>query len=123
MVSTPHDLLRTELSRDGSRPLVTFYDDATGERIELSVTTFDNWVAKTAGLLRDDLMADAGTRVGLMLPPHWQALVWAGACWALGACVVDNDDADVLVTGPETLDEATGADVEEVVALSLRPLG
>ncbi|WP_216843882.1 TIGR03089 family protein [Phytoactinopolyspora alkaliphila] len=124
MVSTPHELLRGELARDGSRPLVTFYDDATGERVELSVTTFDNWVAKTSGLLRDDLSADAGDRVGLLLPPHWQSLVWAGACWALGASVVDStDDAAVLVTGPDTLQEAAVAGVGEVVALSLRPLG
>jgi uncharacterized protein (TIGR03089 family) len=90
MVSTPYELLRTELQRDGSRPLLTFYDDATGERVELSVTTFDNWVAKTAGLLRDDLAADSGHRAALQLPPHWQALVWAQACWALGVCVTSS---------------------------------
>jgi uncharacterized protein (TIGR03089 family) len=41
------DLLR----RDPGRPLVTFYDDATGERVELSVATYANWVAKTSSLL------------------------------------------------------------------------
>ncbi|NEE04101.1 TIGR03089 family protein [Phytoactinopolyspora halotolerans] len=122
--TTPYDLLRAELQRDSARPLVTFYDDATGERVELSVATFDNWVAKTAGLLRDDLATDSGARIAVLLPPHWQALVWAAACWALGACVVDSaDGADVLVVGPDTLDQAATTEAEEVVALSLRPLG
>ena len=42
-----------------ARPLVTFYDDATGERVELSVATYANWVAKTAGLAQDELDARA----------------------------------------------------------------
>ncbi|NDL57412.1 TIGR03089 family protein [Phytoactinopolyspora mesophila] len=124
MVSTPYELLRTELQRDGSRPLLTFYDDATGERVELSVTTFDNWVAKTAGMLRDDLAADAGDRAVLQLPPHWQTLVWAGACWALGVCVTDSiHNASVVVAGPDALEDAAASDVQDVVALSLRPMG
>ena len=36
---TPADLLDQQLRRDGTRPLLTWYDDATGERIELSVAT------------------------------------------------------------------------------------
>ena len=34
-----------------TQPLVTFYDDATGERTELSGITVGNWVAKTGNLL------------------------------------------------------------------------
>ncbi len=124
-MATPYELLRAELDRDGGRPFVTFYDDATGERIELSVATFDNWVAKTAGLLRDGLSAQPGDRVALLLPPHWQALVWACACWAAGTTVVLTPDAggtaDVAVVGPDSIENAGSA--PEVVALSLRPLG
>lgn len=150
-----YDMLRAELARDGSRPFLTFYDDATGERVELSVATFDNWVAKSAGLLRDGLSAAPGDRVALLLPAHWQALVWACACWAAGttavlaplgemsagdgtvpaaapaagveplapggAALVSVGDADVAVTGPDTLDAASAA--PDVVVLSLRPLG
>ena len=121
----PYDLLRAELARDGSRPFVTFYDDATGERVELSVATFDNWVAKTAGLLRDGLAAQPGDRLALLLPPHWQALVWACAGWAVGTTVLLDPDAaasaDVAVAGPDSVADATAA--PEVIALSLRPLG
>jgi uncharacterized protein (TIGR03089 family) len=124
---TPYGLLQAELARDGARPFITFYDDATGERIELSVITFNNWVAKTAGLLQDGLSVQPGDRVAVFLPAHWQGLVWAMACWAVGATVVLGDadhvagKADVAVSGPETLDAATEA--PEVIALSLRPLG
>ena len=38
---------------DPARPLLTWYDDGTGERVELSGATLGNWVAKTANLLVD----------------------------------------------------------------------
>ncbi len=127
---TPADLLRAQVRRDGARPLVTFYDDATGERVELSATTFDNWVAKTAGLLTDELDAEPGDRVAVALPPHWQTLVWAAACWTVGACVVPHqagdgppEDTRLAVSGPDTLDLAAGTGAGATVALALRPLG
>ena len=73
-------LLDAALRRDPARPLLTFYDDATGERTELSVATFANWVAKTANLLRDDLGLEPGaTAWRIDLPVHWQAAVWLQA--------------------------------------------
>ncbi|MFB7733744.1 TIGR03089 family protein [Streptomyces sp. NPDC056112] len=122
---TPADLLRSALAADPGRPLVTFYDDATGERVELSVATFSNWVAKTANLLQGDLGAGPGDRVALMLPAHWQTAVWLLACASVGA-VADVDGnagvADVVVSGPDTLDAARACSGERV-ALALRPLG
>ena len=84
---TPADLLDAALRADPARPLLTFYDDATGERAELSVATFATWVAKTANLLRDDLDARPGTTLALALPAHWQAAVLLQSAWALGLCV------------------------------------
>lgn len=81
---TPADLLRSALAADPARPLVTYYDDATGERVELSVATFANWVAKTANLLQDGLCAEPGERVALLLPAHWQTAVWLLACASAG---------------------------------------
>ena len=100
--------LRAALINDAARPLVTFYDDATGERVELSVATFHNWVAKTANLLRDGLDVQPGGRVGLLLPLHWQAAVWIVACWAAGAVVVPGStDTDVIVADASSLGTVT----------------
>ncbi|MGI5165009.1 TIGR03089 family protein [Spirillospora sp. CA-253888] len=141
----PADLLRGRVAADPARPLVTFYDDATGERVELSARTFDNWVAKTANLLVDGLGAEPGTRVVLALPPHWQTAVWLAACWAAGLAAVPVDPGAVRAAGgigpalvepdpaggpyilaaaeevlPDVLDDQ---DAEEIVGLSLHALG
>jgi len=81
---TAAELLAAALAADAARPLVTFYDDATGERTELSVATFANWVAKTANLLVDDLAVEPGAAVAVALPLHWQTLVWVQAAWSVG---------------------------------------
>ena len=122
---TPAALLAGLLRADAARPLLTFYDDATGDRVELSVATFDNWVAKTANLLQGDLAVAPGDHVGVTLPVHWQAAVWVFACWAAGAAVVPGtrDDVAVAVLGPEQVRSAEESTAGEVVALSLRPLG
>ncbi|MFF8728329.1 TIGR03089 family protein [Streptomyces sp. NPDC015171] len=122
---TPADLLTSALAADPGRPLVTFYDDATGERVELSVATFANWVAKTANLLQGDLSAEPGDRVALLLPAHWQTAVWLLACSSVGAIADVGGDpaaADIVVSGPDTLDAALACSGERV-ALALRPLG
>ncbi|WP_055533555.1 TIGR03089 family protein [Streptomyces graminilatus] len=122
---TPADLLRSALAADPARPLVTFYDDATGERVELSVATFANWVAKTANLLQGELSAEPGDRVALLLPAHWQTAVWLLACSSVGVVADlagDPGAADVVVSGPDTL-EAARACSGERIALALRPLG
>ncbi len=122
---TPADLLRSALAADPGRPLITFYDDATGERVELSVATFANWVAKTANLLQGDLAAAPGDRLALLLPAHWQSAVWLMACHSVGVTVEIGGDpaaADLVVSGPDTLEEARACTGERV-ALALRPLG
>ncbi|MFP8905275.1 TIGR03089 family protein [Streptomyces atacamensis] len=132
---TPADLLRSALAADAARPLVTFYDDATGERVELSVATLANWVAKTANLLQGELSAEPGDRLALLLPAHWQTAVWLLACSSTGVVAelpADTTDtgsasslaaaADLVVSGPDTL-EAARACTGERIALSLRPLG
>ncbi|MFI7322059.1 TIGR03089 family protein [Streptomyces venezuelae] len=122
---TPADLLRSALASDPGRPLVTFYDDATGERVELSVATFANWVAKTANLLQGDLSAEPGDRAVLLLPAHWQTAVWLLACSSVGVVADVGGDpasADLVVSGPDSLDAARACSGERI-ALALRPLG
>jgi uncharacterized protein (TIGR03089 family) len=121
-------VLAARLRRDAARPLVTFYDDATGERVELSVATYANWVAKTAGLVQDELEVERGGLAVVDLPAHWLAAVWLGAAWMLGLAVTDDPalaaEADLLVGGPDALGRlAAHAERVPVVALSLRPLG
>ncbi|MET9801543.1 TIGR03089 family protein [Streptomyces sp. NPDC006368] len=122
---TPADLLRSVFAADPSRPLVTYYDDATGERVELSVATFANWVAKTSNLLQDGLAAEPGERVALLLPAHWQTAVWLLACSSVGVVADLNGDpaaADHVVAGPDRLDDGRACPGERL-ALSLAPLG
>ncbi|GAA4607034.1 TIGR03089 family protein [Actinoallomurus liliacearum] len=127
-MSHPVELLRGALAADPSRPLVTFYDDATGDRVELSVKTFDNWVAKTANLLVDGLGAVPSGRVALALPGHWQTAVWLFACWSAGLTAVPvgdgaiPGDADIVAAEPARLAEAARSAVD-VVGLSLDSLG
>jgi uncharacterized protein (TIGR03089 family) len=145
-VPGPAELLRLRLAADPSRPFVTYYDDARNERVELSARTFDNWVAKTANFLVDGLAAEPGGRVVLVLPPHWQTAVWLMACWSAGLVAEPVDPAAVLerseagseplgASGPYILaaaeevldvvlaDPGVDAEAEEIVGLSLHPLG
>lgn len=122
MTTFPQVLSRL-LATDPGRPLVTFYDDATGERTELSVTTWANWVAKASSLLSEELEIEPGSRLLVDLPLHWLGTVVLGAAWACGIEVVWDGDADAVVTGPEGLDRwATEAGRIPVVASALQPL-
>jgi uncharacterized protein (TIGR03089 family) len=122
-ITTFPQVLSRLLATDPGRPLVTFYDDATGERTELSVTTWANWVAKVSSLLADELDVEHGSRLLVDLPSHWLGTVVLGAAWGCGIEVVWDGDADAVVTGPEGLVRwASDADRIPVVASALRPL-
>ncbi len=120
-------LLDPLLRADPVGPRITYYDDATGERIELSAVTLANWAAKTANLLRDELGAGPGSRIAVLLPAHWQTAAvllgiwWIGAEAMLGA---DGGDADIALCTADRIDEADAiVGTGEVVALSLDPFG
>ena len=105
-------------------PRITYYDDATGERIELSTVTLANWAAKTANLLRDELGAGPGSRVAVLLPAHWQSAAVLLGAWWIGAEVLAADGADVaLCTADGLADADAAAPGGEVVVLSLDPFG
>ncbi|WP_028642570.1 TIGR03089 family protein [Nocardioides sp. URHA0020] len=118
-------VLARQLPTDPGRPLVTFYDGATAERVELSVTTYANWVAKTASLLTEEHDLERGQRLAVDLPAHWLGTVFLGAAWTVGLAVVGPDDeADAVVCGPGSLERwASRADDLPVLACSLLPLG
>ena len=125
MSDTFAGLLGRQLARSPGRPLVTFYDDATGERVELSVATYANWVAKTAGLLQDELGLVRGDRLLVDLPTHWLGPVWLGAAWSLGLVVSPpgaSGSADAVVCGPARVEQYAAGAGAPVVALSLLPM-
>jgi uncharacterized protein (TIGR03089 family) len=113
------------LRADPVGPRITYYDDATGERIELSAVTLANWAAKTGNLLRDELAAGPASRVAVLLPAHWQtAAVLFGVWWIGAEVVLGSSDADVALCTADRVDEAfdiTGAG--EVAVLSLDAFG
>lgn len=103
-------------------PRITYYDDATGERVELSAATLANWAAKTGNLLRNEFGLGPGSRVAVLLPAHWQtAAVLFGAWWIGAEAVLGGDTtADIALCTAERLDAATEI-TSEVAVLSLDP--
>lgn len=125
-MTTFAEVLTRQLRHEPGRPLVTFYDDASGERVELSVTTYANWVAKAASLLAEEHDLERGQRLCLDLPPHWLGPVFLGAAWTVGLTVVDPEhaDPDAVVCGPDSLARwSARAEELPVLACSLLPLG
>ncbi|CAN5119644.1 TIGR03089 family protein [soil metagenome] len=105
-------------------PRITYYDDATGERIELSAVTLANWAAKTANLLRDELGAGPGSRVAVLLPAHWQTAAVYFGIWWIGAEAVLEGQADLALCTSARLQEADDAvGMGEIAVLSLDPFG
>ena len=121
------DRLRQRVRTDGSAPLLTYYDLDSGERTELSVRSYANWVDKATNLFGSLDAADGGTVASVVArdhPGHWISLIVPLAAWQAGARVLVTDRAgaaaaDVVVLGP--------LDPEPVVpdgtlAASLHPL-
>jgi uncharacterized protein (TIGR03089 family) len=113
---TVASLLGGDSGRDPAQPLLTWYDDATGERVELSGLTLGNWVAKTANLLVDGCGLGAGDTAGVVLPPHWQTAGVLLGCWSAGLAVAVDGDV-VFAAAPV---ESAAADR---FLLGLAPMG
>jgi hypothetical protein len=72
--------------RHSTTPLLVWHG-AGGERVELSGRVFDNWVAKTANLLVEELDVEQGRIVELDLPAHWKSLALALGVLQTGAAL------------------------------------
>ena len=121
---TPYAALLDRNRRDPAAPLLTYRDLASGERMELSAASLANAIAKTAGMLRDELDAEPGAVIGIHLPLHWQRVVWLGACAATStvfAAGAPPGDCDVCVFDRAHVDQAGIA--REDVLVSLAPFG
>jgi uncharacterized protein (TIGR03089 family) len=125
-VATFPDLLAAHLRRDGGRPLLTSYDERSGERVELSVATYANWVAKAASLLVDEHDLERGDVLLVDLPTLWLGPVFLGAAWTAGLAVEFAPGAapSAVVCGPDGVATwAEQADRLPVLACSLLPMG
>jgi uncharacterized protein (TIGR03089 family) len=87
LVSSVPAAFASLVATDPARPLLTWYDDATGERTELSGATLSNWVAKTANLLTDGCGLGPGDVAAVRTPPHWQTFAIYLAAWTAGLAV------------------------------------
>jgi len=112
------ELFAAAVRRDGAAPFLTYYDDESGERIELSAVTTANWVAKTANLLVDEYDLESGETVAIGLPPHWLGVVWALSAWSVGASLTSGTGT-LAITGPDFAIRGE----RETVASALLPLG
>ena len=120
-------ILDPMLRADPVGPRITYYDDATGERIELSAVTLANWAAKTGNLLRDELGGGPASRVAVLLPAHWQTAAVLFGVWWIGADVEfggpKDMSADIALCTAERLDEADATGASEVAVLSMDAFG
>lgn len=73
--------------RVANLPLLTYLDDATGERATLTAPQLGDWAARSAGLLRDGCGLDPGSRVAVLLPPHWRTAAILVGAWSVGMAV------------------------------------
>lgn len=104
---TPEQTFANLMAADPSRPLVTYYDEASGERSELSVRSTGNWVAKTHFLLVDELGLGVGDRAFVALPAHWISVPVLLGCLTAGlSLTTDPATAQVAFVSPATVGPA-----------------
>jgi uncharacterized protein (TIGR03089 family) len=127
-VRTPASVLADILRSDPAKPRVTFYEDTAGpgrgERIELSAKVLANWISKAGNALQDEYDLGPGSVVRLALPPHWRALYWSFAVWAVGATVdlAGGPAPDLLICDDPTLADTLRPSAGDVVLVTLEAL-
>jgi uncharacterized protein (TIGR03089 family) len=115
-MSTPERQFAELLAAEPSRPFVTYYDEASGERSELSVKSLANWVAKTYHLISTELGLATGDTALIALPAHWISVPVLLGCLAAGLELTVGGPADVAFVAPETL--AAAGQVPDVYAVA-----
>lgn len=103
MTGTLEERFAQLLAAEPSRPFVTYYDEGSGERTELSVRSLANWVAKTHHLLGTELSLGRGDTALVALPAHWIAVPVLLGCTTAGLALSAAAPADVAFVTPATL--------------------
>lgn len=83
-MTSPEALFAALVDSAPSRPFVTYYDEETGDRAELSARSLANWVAKTYFLLTDELGLGPGDAAFVDLPAHWISVAPMLGSWTAG---------------------------------------
>jgi uncharacterized protein (TIGR03089 family) len=113
---TPERQFEQLLAAEPARPFVTYYDEASGERSELSAKSLANWVVKTHHLLTGELGLGVGDTALLALPAHWISVPVLLGCLTAGLAVTAEGKADVAFVAPDTLADA--GDAPDVFAVA-----
>jgi uncharacterized protein (TIGR03089 family) len=101
-MASPEGLFAAVLAASPALPFVTYYDDGSHDRAELSARSLANWVAKTYFLLTGELGLGRGNAAYVDLPAHWISVAPLLGCWTAGLEVVtDPTRADVGFVDPE----------------------
>ena len=103
------DLLAKILASDPTTPRLTIYDENTGARLDFSGITLDNWAAKIANMLIEELDLTEDSLISIDLPPGWQAVAIALGALAAGIPVTFFDAAisDVVFVAENAHKDAT----------------
>jgi uncharacterized protein (TIGR03089 family) len=105
---------------------VTYVDAVTGERTEMSAVSVQNAVAKIANALTLELDLQPSAKVALHLPWHWQRSLWWAGCAAAGVQMLpygDPGEVDLVVCTQQEAAACAANSLEEVLVVSLHPLG
>ncbi len=138
-------MLNHLLNADAAAPRLTVYNESTGARMDFSAQTLENWVAKIANMLEEELELDDDSALLIDLPVTWQAAVIALGALAAGiefdfvnSSLADDDadaasqlQADAVFTSPDKFhlysvgDVATSFDgsAPDVVLVTDDPFG
>ena len=118
-------MLNHLLNADAAAPRLTVYNESTGARMDFSAQTLENWVAKIANMLEEELELDDDSALLIDLPVAWQAGVIALGALAAGieydfanSSLADDDadsasqlQADAVFTSPDKFDLYSVGDV------------
>jgi uncharacterized protein (TIGR03089 family) len=114
-MTTPERQFADLLAAEPSRPFVTYYDESSGERSELSVKSLANWVVKTHHLLATELGLGVGDTALVALPAHWISVPILLGCLTAGLELTPQGAADVGFVAPAAL---PGIDADEAYVVA-----
>ena len=81
------ETLAAAATTGAAHPVLTYYDDATGERTDLTADALAGWAGRVARLLHEGCGLTTGDRAAVLLPPHWQTAAVLLGAWAANVSV------------------------------------